>query len=255
MQQNLSFDFDGKTAVITGSRGGLGSATARLFHESGANLVLTDAFYSSESGQDPADGLPKESDRIIRLAGDAARSSDMAEAAETAVNAFGGLDFLLTFAGVLRNQPAVEMSDDDWRRTMSINLDGTFFAAREALRHMNTGGAVVTISSMAGHRGARRNVSYGASKAGVIGVTRSLSWEAAARGIRVNGISPGLIETAMGQKSGSGGRAQEVIQETPLARQGMPEEIASVAAFLCSTGASFMSGEMVQVNGGYHMAG
>ena len=244
---NASFDFADRTLVLTGAAGGIGRTIAQLFHASGANLVLGDL------DADALNALSGElgGARIATLAGDAASPDDAQALVDLAAARFGGIDFLIPGAGIYPSQPFADMTDDQWRRTMSINLDGVFYICRRAVPHLQPGGAITFLTSLAPHRGAQTNAHYAATKGAVAALMRSLTRELAPH-IRCNAIAPGIIDTAMiGDLMKT--RGDETLKSTPLARLGQPEEVASVAAFLCSDAASFVTGETIQVNGGLYM--
>ncbi|MFD0860438.1 SDR family NAD(P)-dependent oxidoreductase [Roseovarius aquimarinus] len=244
---NASFDFSGRTLLLTGAAGGIGRCIAELFHRSGANLVLGDRDEAAlETLAEDMDGA-----RIAMLAGDAADPDDAQRLVDLAVSRFGGIDYLIPGAGVYPAQPFAQMSDDEWRRTLAVNLDGVFYICRRAQPHLRPGGALVFLTSLAPHRGALTNAHYAAAKGAVGALMRSLTRELAPD-IRCNAIAPGIIDTPMiGDFKKT--RSDETLKLTPLARLGLPEEVASVAAFLASDAASFVSGETIQVNGGLYM--
>jgi 3-oxoacyl-[acyl-carrier protein] reductase len=237
--------------LLTGANGGIPRAVARLFHELGASLVLSDldAAGLGDFGAelDPSGG------RIATLPGDATRSADSDAAVALARTRFGGLDFLVTGAGLYLDQLVGTMTDAQWRQTVGVNLDGVFYACRAAGNVLRDGGAVVNIASMAGHRGSYQHAHYAASKGAVLSFSRSLALELAPR-VRVNAVSPGLIDTPMIRPLMQA-RGATLIDQTPLKRLGTPEEVARVIAFLCSDWASFVTGETVHVNGGLYIVG
>ena len=247
----MAYDFTNRTLVLTGAAGGIGYQTAKRFYESGANLVLADR--DGDALKHAAQTLGAAAKRCAILPMDAANADDCGALVELAVERFGGIDFLIPAAGIYKAHPIHEMTDDQWRETMSINLDGVFFLIKRALIHLRDRSAIVNISSMAAHRGAFYNAHYSATKGALLSLTRSLSRELGPR-TRVNAISPGIIETPMTVDLIER-RGADSIAQTPLRRVGRPEEIASVIAFLCSDDASFMTGEVLNVNGGLHMAG
>ncbi|WP_050526258.1 SDR family NAD(P)-dependent oxidoreductase [Pseudorhodobacter aquimaris] len=244
---SATFDFTGRTLLLTGAAGGIGRSIAQLFHRSGANLVLGDRDEGALTAL--ADELGGA--RIATLAGDAASADDAQALVDRAADRFGGIDFLIPGAGIYPAQPFAEMTDEDWRRLMAINLDGVFYICRRAVPHLKPGGALVFLTSLAPHRGAQTNAHYAAAKGAVGALMRSLTRELAPN-IRCNAIAPGIIETPMiGDFVKT--RAEETFKLTPLARLGQPQEVASVAAFLASDAASFVNGETIQVNGGLYM--
>jgi 3-oxoacyl-[acyl-carrier protein] reductase len=244
------FDLSGKVALLTGANGGIPRATAALFRRLGAHLVLTDLDQGSLDAF--AATLPEAEARILTARADVTRRAEVEEAVAMAGREFGGIDILVTGAGLYVEQEVPAMSDEDWRRTMAVNLDGVFFACRAAMPVIRSGGAVVNIASMAGHRGSVRHAHYAACKAAVLGFTRSLVHELAPRGIRANCVSPGIIATPMTEAIMARNGAA-LIAATPMRRFGTPEEVASVIAFLASDAAAFVTGETIHINGGIYM--
>ncbi|MBU2867804.1 SDR family NAD(P)-dependent oxidoreductase [Pacificibacter marinus] len=246
----MMFDFTNRTLVLTGANGGIGRAVATMFHNAGANLVLADldgaallAFAATLT--DPKGG------RIETLAIDAANPDDADRIIAVAID-MGGIDFLVPSAGIYRSEPFSEMTDDQWRRTLSINLDGVFYLTRRAVGHFKADSSIVNLSSMAAHRGAKSNVHYGASKGAIGAMSRALANELSPR-TRVNVVSPGVIETPMTQDL-IATRGDDTLTHTPMGRMGQASEVASAIAFLCSPAASFVNGETLHVNGGLYMS-
>lgn len=244
------FDLAGKVALITGANGGIPRATAALFRRLGAHLVLTDL--------DPAAldtfaaSLPEAQARMVTARVDVTQRADVDDAVALAGREFGGIDILVTGAGLYVEQEVTAMSDDDWRRTIGVNLDGVFYSCRAAMPLLRRGGSVVNIASMAGHRGSVRHAHYAACKAAVLGFTRSLVHELSPRGVRANCVSPGIIATPMTEAIMAQNGAA-LIAATPMKRFGTPEEVASVIAFLASDAAAFVTGETIHINGGIYM--
>ncbi len=246
---NTTFDFSNRTLLLTGASGGIGGAIARTFHEAGANLVLTDL---DAAALEAFAGSLNEPRRVAWLRADASSAADAERAVALAAERFGGIDFLVPSAGIYQSRPFAEMTDEDWTRTMSINLDGVFFLCRRALDVLKDDSSIVTLASLAAYRGAFSNAHYGATKGAMVSFTRALARELAPR-TRVNGVAPGIIETPMIAELMKT-RGEETLAQTPLKRLGSASEIASVVAFLCSSAASFVTGETIQVNGGIYMA-
>lgn len=244
------FDFNGKTIVVTGAASGIGKATAALLYDCGANLVLGDINSDALAGTIAEKGMA--TDRLCHVRYDAA-SPESADALITqGVKTFGGIDHLALCAGVYHQDPLPEMSNDAWRRTISVNLDGVFYIIRAAAAALRDGGSIVTLASVAGHKGGTFGFAhYGASKGGIIALTRSVAQDLAPR-IRANCVSPGLIETPMtiGLVERLG---DQIKKQILLGRYGKPSEIASVIAFLCSDAASFVNGEVIIASGGAYM--
>lgn len=245
----MTFDFENRTLVVTGANGGIGRAIAELYHAAGANLVLTDLDLAALDGFAASLDDP---DRIATIKADASSADDAQKTVDLAMKRFGGIDFLVPSAGIYQARPFAEMTDEDWQRTISINLDGVFYLCKRALPALKENSSIVTIASLAAYRGAYVNAHYGATKGAMVSMTRALSRELAPK-TRVNGVAPGIIETPMINELLKT-RMDETMAQTPLKRLGKPSEIASVIAFLCSPAASFITGETIQVNGGIYMA-
>lgn len=244
------FDLAGRSAVITGAASGIGEATARYFFDCGAHVTLADL--NEPALGELAHELDPSGARAAFVRYDAASPQSAIETVGYVEERHGGIDCLVACAGIYRQKPAAQMSDDEWRHTMSINLDGIFYLARAAIPKLNDGAAIVALASTSAHLGGTLgNVHYGASKGGVLALTRGLARELAPR-VRVNCVSPGLIETPMTeeliQRAG-----EDIRRQILLGRYGKPAEVASVVAFLCSDAASFITGETIIVSGGAYM--
>lgn len=242
-------DFAERTLVLTGACGGIGRAIAKLFHAHGAALVLTDLDANALARL--ADEIG--GDTVATLVQDASRADDADRLADFCSTRFGGCDFVVNSAGIYKEGLLAEMSDEAWRETIAVNLDGTFYTCRALAPLMRERGAIVNLASVAGHRGSFRHGHYAASKGGVMALTKSLAWELAPK-VRVNAVSPGIIDTPMVAPL-MAARGPYLMESTPLARLGTADEVAGVVAFLCSDLASFVTGETVHVNGGLYIAG
>ncbi|MXQ10604.1 SDR family NAD(P)-dependent oxidoreductase [Microvirga makkahensis] len=242
-------DFNGKTLFLTGANGSISRAIARLFFDLGASCVLTDL---DEAGvQSFARELDPAGRRAVGLRQDAASSSDADGALAVARDKFGTIDCVVTSAGLYRDQMVHDMTDEQWRQSIDVNLSGVFYTCRAAIPLLADGAAIVNIASMAGHKGSYMHSHYAAAKGAVLTFSRSLALELAPR-VRVNAVSPGLIEGPMVQPL-LRARGPALIEQTPLKRLGTPEEVARTVAFLCSDWASFITGETVHVNGGLYI--
>ncbi len=244
------FDLTGKVALLTGATGGIPRATAALFHRLGAALVLTDLDPAALEAL--AASLPQDGPRVLKARMDVTDPAEVDAAVALAVQELGGLDILVTGAGLYVEQEVPAMSDADWHRTIGVNLDGVFHACRAAMPVLRKGGSIVNIASMAGHRGSVRHAHYAACKAAVLGFTRSIVHELSPRGVRANCVSPGIIATPMTEAIMRDNGAA-LIAATPMRRFGSPEEVASVIAFLASNAAAFVTGETIHINGGLYM--
>lgn len=244
----MMFNFQGKTLLLTGANGGIGREVVKLLADQKMNLILADRDLA------PLKAFVADLETramILCLEMDAADPVSAQFLVDETVNRFGKIDFIVPAAGIYRAEPFVGMTDEGWRATLSTNLDGIFYLLCRAAPHLSAQSAIVNLASLAAFRGAYTNVHYSASKGALVSMTRSLARELAPK-TRVNAVAPGIIETPM-IKILSQDRADNTIKETPLGRLGLPEEVASVIIFLLSDGASFITGETIQVNGGIYM--
>lgn len=236
-----------KVAFITGAGGEIGAAVARAFAREGTALVLTDL--NEDSVASLAGTLPVP---VKTYAHDVTDFEATRRIAEDAAAVFGSIDHVVTSAGLYQHIGIHEATFDQWRRSLAINLDGTFATIRCLLPHLAEGSAIVNIASVAGHKGSIDHSPYAAAKGGVITLTRSLAQELAPK-TRVNAVSPGLIDTKMLQNM-EPERRRATADALPLKRLGTSEEVASVVTFLCGPGAGYITGETIHVNGGLYMA-
>lgn len=242
--------FEGRTLFLTGAGGAIGKAVARQFHQSGANLFLTDL------ARNPLEGLAasfKTPDRVSFLPADVANPASIDAAVAQCVQAFSGIDFVVPMAGFYPERAFSEMTVDEWNKAIDVNLTGAFTTCRTTASAFRENSSVVLVSSIAAHRGSRFHAHYAASKGGTLSLMRSMALELAPR-TRVNAISPGIIETEM-TRDLVAAQGQQIVAQTPLGRLGRPEEVAAVVHFLCSDAASFITGETIQVNGGLYIDG
>jgi 3-oxoacyl-[acyl-carrier protein] reductase len=243
-------DFHQKVVFITGGSRGIGKACAIAFANLGAQVVF--GYAGNETAANETLALLRTKGKAIRF--DIADTASCAKAVESVVSEFGRLDVLVNNAGIAVDGLVVRTKDDDWDKQLDINLKGAFALIRAAARPMikQRGGAIVNLTSVVGETGNAGQAAYSASKAGLIGLTKSVARELASRNIRVNAVSPGFIETDMTSRLSAETRTK-MIEEIPLSRLGAAAEIANAVVFLASDEASYITGEVLRVNGGMYM--
>jgi 3-oxoacyl-[acyl-carrier protein] reductase len=246
-----AISLNGKVGFVTGATGAIGMAIARHMVQLGAKVVLSDL--DRDRAQACANDLSPDGATAWSIPLDVTDPAACTAALEAAAAHFGGLDFLVTSAGVYLDHPIATTNYDEWRRSIAVNLDGVFNTCRVAAALLRDHGCIVNIASMAAHRGSARHADYSAAKGAVLSFTRSLAIELGPR-LRVNAVSPGLIDTAMLVPLMRAG-GDRLIDATPLKRLGRPEEVATTVSFLCSDWASFISGATIHVNGALYIAG
>lgn len=240
-----------KVAVVTGGARGIGLAAATALHELGATVVLADIL--DELGAKAAASFAAGGPPIEYLHLDVRDHQAVGAALDTVVDRFGALDVVVTSAGVASHTPALEVTPDEWQRVLDVNLNGSFWCAREAGRRMGAGGSIVAIGSMSGEvaNAPQAQAAYNASKGGVHLMVRSLAVEFAQSGIRINAVAPGYVATELTSEGVPADWIADWRRRTPMDRLARPEEVASVVAFLASEAASYMTGSVVLVDGGY----
>ncbi len=243
------FDLSAKCALVTGASGGIGGAIARALHAQGAVVVL------SGRRTEALDALAADlSERAHTIPCDLAVADGAEALAKEAESVMGGIHILVNNAGLTRDNLAVRLKDEDWQRVIEVNLGAAFRLSRSCLRPMmkQRWGRIVNIASVAGITGNPGQANYAASKAGLIGMSKSLAQEVASRGITVNCVAPGFIATAM-TESLSDARKQDLLARIPGGRLGTVEDVAAAVVFVASQEAAYVTGQTLHVNGGLVM--
>ncbi len=249
---------EGKTGLITGSSRGLGKAIALRFAEEGCDIAVN---YVNEEGRDNATEAARVAEQITALGrqaicvqADVTDLPGVAAMVRKIIEAFGKLDILVNNAGIIRDKTLQKLAKEDWDAVIAVNLTGAFHCASAVIGHMRERryGRIISISSVTGQMGNIGQTNYAASKAGLIGFTKSLAREVARRGITVNAIAPGFIDTGMTQTIPED-IIEQIVATIPMGQMGQPEDIANAALFLASEEASYITGHVLSVNGGLYM--
>ncbi len=243
------FDLTGKTALVTGASGGIGGAIAKQLHAAGATVGL------SGTRVEPLEALAAElGERAYVLPCNLGDAEAVTALPKQAVEAMGSLDVLVNNAGVTRDNLFMRMSDDEWQSVIDINMTSTFRLCKAVLRGMMKArwGRIVNISSVVGATGNPGQGNYAASKAGMVGMSKSLAYEVASRGITVNCVAPGFITTAMTDKL-TDDQKTAILTQVPAGRMGDADEIAAAVLYLASPQAAYVTGTTLHVNGGMAM--
>src|SRR3954470_2562196 len=249
-------DLAGKRALVTGGSRGIGAATALLFAEFGVSVAI-----GYRTRREDADNVVKQIERkgvnACAFSTDIATREGADKLVQQATRELGGLDFFVGNAGIwpVDDTPVTDMDDTRWRRTMAENVDSMFFTTRAAARSMNDGGRIVLVASTAGQRGEALHADYAASKGAMISYVKSLCIELAPRGITVNSVAPGWVDTEMCEKPFAGSGRDAIARGIPIGRVAAPRDIAGPIVFLCSDLARHVTGEIVNVNGGSVLVG
>lgn len=254
MTNNPQYDFTGRVALVTGAASGMGLAAARGFADNGAAVALMDR--SGDAVEKAAQDLVDAGNRAIGIACDVTDEAQVAAGVDWAVATFGRLDMAFNNAGIQAPpSDAAEETAQDFDQVNAVNLRGVWAAQKHELRHMRAqgSGAIVNNSSLGGLVGLPERAAYHASKHGVIGLTKSAAVEYAPRGIRINAICPGVIETPMvaDMLEGQGEAMAAIMRDQPIGRLGTADEIAAAVLWLCSPAASFVIGVALPVDGGF----
>jgi 3-oxoacyl-[acyl-carrier protein] reductase len=241
-------DLEGRTALVTGASGGIGEAIARQLHAQGATVVV------AGRRREALDALAAALGERVRVVVAELADAGATEQLIAEAGADGGLDVLINNAGLTRDSLALRMSDQDWQTVLEVNLSAGFRLIRSALRGMmrRRWGRIVNVTSIVAVTGNPGQANYAAAKAGMIGMTKSLAAEVASRGITVNCVAPGLIQTAMTDALSEEQRAR-ILERVPIGRLGSGAEVAAAVGYLVSEEAAYVTGQTLHVNGGMAM--
>ena len=240
----------GKTAIITGAARGIGQALALKFAEEGANIAFTDLVID-ESGEETRKEIEAKGVKCLAYASNAANFEETAEVVKKIHEDFGTIDVLVNNAGITKDGLMLRMTEAQWDAVINVNLKSAFNFVHACLPIMmrQRGGSIINMSSVVGVHGNAGQANYAASKAGMIALAKSVAQEMGSRGVRANAIAPGFIETAMTHQLSDEVR-KEWMKQIPLRRGGQAEDVANVAVFLASDLSSYVTGQVIQVDGG-----
>ena len=248
-------DLEGKIVIVTGARRGMGKSHALALAKAGAKVAVADI--SLEECQKVVDEIRKEKGEALAVKCDVTKKGEIDDMIKTVVDKWGRIDILVNNAGICQFKPFLDLTEEEWDRTLDINLKGYFLCAQAAAKEMakQKSGTIVNIASVAmGQQGVGISniVHYCASKGGIVGMTEALAVELASYNIRVNAISPGIIETPMIDQVKSDPKIMEaMLAKVPLRRAGKSEEVSNLVLFLASDASSYMTGSTVVIDGGW----
>jgi 3-oxoacyl-[acyl-carrier protein] reductase len=250
--EERTLELKDKVALITGGAQGIGKAVALLLAEKGADVVISDV--NLQKAEETAGEILSMGRKALAVKSDVTHSGDVDRMIQVILEQFGRIDILVNNAGIAKDKLILRMTDEDWDAVLNVNLKGTFHCTRAVLRHMSKQryGKIVNIASVVGEMGNAGQANYSASKAGVIGFTKTIAREFAQRGINVNAIAPGYIETPMTDAIPEKAK-EELKRMIPMERLGHPKDVAEAVLFLVSEASSYITGHVLNVNGGIYM--
>ncbi|MBT4484254.1 MAG: 3-oxoacyl-[acyl-carrier-protein] reductase [Candidatus Latescibacteria bacterium] len=247
-----------KCVLVTGGSRGIGKAIAVVLAEYGAHIAVN--YVEDENGENLRDAenvrdqIASLGRKVTVLESDVSNYKSVSRMAKKVIDEFGKIDILINNAAIIRDKTLKKMSEEEWSSVIDINLTGVFNCSRAVIEHMidNNRGRIVNISSISGQTGFFGQTNYTASKAGVVGFTKSLAREVAAKNITINAVAPGIVGTEMAKQIPEN-VVQEFLKQIPMGRFAQPEEIAELVAFLVSDKASYITGQTIHINGGWYM--
>jgi 3-oxoacyl-[acyl-carrier protein] reductase len=245
-------ELTGKVALVTGAAQGIGRAISLLLARSGADMIVSDI--NLEKAEETAREIEASGRKAMATRVDVVSFSHVEKMVETGLERFGRIDILVNNAGIARDKLILRMTEEEWDAVLNVNLKGTFNCTKAVVRHMSKqrSGKIVNIASVIGEMGNAGQANYSASKAGVIGFTKTIAREFAQRGINVNAVAPGYIETPMTDVLPEKVK-EELKRLIPMERLGRPEDVANAVLFLVSEASSYITGQVLNVNGGIYM--
>ena len=245
-------EFKGQVALVTGSSRGIGKSIAERLARRGADVVIADV--NLEEAQSTADAIAKNGVRAMAVKLDVSRSEDAAKSFEETIKGLGRLDILVNNAGITRDSLLLRMKEEDWDAVINVNLKGVFLCSKEAVKIMSKQryGRIINIASVVAFIGNPGQANYSASKAGIVGLTKTVAKEYASRGITSNAVAPGFITTAMTDALQEHVK-EEMKKAIPMARFGTVDDVANAVVFLASPDSGYITGQVIHVNGGMYM--
>jgi 3-oxoacyl-[acyl-carrier protein] reductase len=245
-------ELKGKVALVTGAAQGIGKAVTLMLARHGADVIVADV--NMEKAEETAREVQTLGHQAMAVKLDVTRLQDVEATVATALQRFGKIDILINNAGIARDKLILRMTEEDWDAVLSVNLKGTFNCTKAVIKHMSKqrSGKIINIASVVGEMGNPGQANYAASKAGVIGFTKTIAREFAQRGINVNAIAPGYIQTPMTDALPEKAK-EELKRMIPMERLGQPEDVAQAVLFLVSEASGYITGNVLKVNGGIYM--
>jgi 3-oxoacyl-[acyl-carrier protein] reductase len=245
-------ELKGKVALVTGAAQGIGKAVTLMLARQGADVIVADV--NLEKAEETAREVQALGQQAMAVKLDVTRLQDVEATVETTLQKFGKIDILINNAGIARDKLILRMTEEDWDAVLGVNLKGTFNCTKAVIKQMSKqrSGKIVNIASVVGEMGNPGQANYAASKAGVIGFTKTIAREFAQRGINVNAIAPGYIQTPMTDSLPEKAK-EELKRMIPMERLGQPEDVAQAVLFLVSEASGYITGNVLKVNGGIYM--